>query len=151
MAAVGVRPALETDWQQVYPLLIERDKPLDSLEAAFRRYQDKVASPLHCVLVAEIETRVVGIAMAHHWDEYIISGRKQVRFSTLYVLEPFRRQGVGKALFQSILAWAEATGATWLGWYASPSATDFYRRLGYEGTLNPDPQHPFYEIEFEHS
>ena len=149
MTSFTVRPALETDWEQVYPFLLERDKPLDSLEAAFARYQRKIASPLQCVLVAEGETQIVGVAMAHEWDEYVMSGRKQVRFSTLYVLEPFRRQGVGKALFEGIRAWARSVGATWLEWYASSSAVGFYKRLGYEGTSNPDLQHPFYEIEFE--
>ena len=151
MADLTVRPALETDWEQVHPLLIDRDTPLDSLEAAFARYRRKLASPLQCVLVAEIEVRIVGVAMAHEWDEYVMSGRKQIRFSTLYVLEAFRKQGIGKALFEGIRAWAENNGATWLEWYASPSAVGFYRRLGYEGTFDPDPQHPFYELEFERS
>ena len=151
MADLTVRPALETDWKQVYPFLIERDTPLDSLEAAFTRYQRKLASPLQCVLVAEIEARIVGVAMAHKWNEYVMSGRKQICFSTLYVLEDFRKQGVGKALFEGIRAWAESIGATWLEWYASPSAVVFYKRLGYEGVLNPNPQHPFYELEFERS
>ena len=148
---IGIRPALETDWEQVYPFLLERDKPLDSLEAAFVRYRRKLASPSQCVLVAETEAKIVGLAMAHVWDEYVMSGRKQVRFSTLYVLEDFRKQGVGKALFEGIRAWSENIGATWLEWYASSSAVGFYERLGYEGTLDPDPQHPFYELEFERS
>ena len=149
MANLTVRPALETDWQQVYPLLIGRDKPLDSLEAAFARFRRKLASPLQCVLVAEIGAHIVGLAMAHEWDEYVMSGRKQVRFSTLYVLEAFKKQGVGQTLFAGIRAWAENNGATWLEWYASPSAVGFYERLGYEGTPDSDPQHLFYELEFE--
>lgn len=148
---IAVRPALETDWEQVYPFLLERDKPLDSLEAAFARYQRKLASPWQCVLVAETEAQIVGLAMAHVWDEYVMSGRKQVRFSTLYIVEDCRKQGVGKALFEDIKAWSESNGATWLEGYASSSAVEFYERLGYRGTSNPDPEHPFYEIIFERS
>ncbi|MGL5943051.1 MAG: GNAT family N-acetyltransferase [Waterburya sp.] len=142
-----IRPAIEQDWEQFYLFLLESDKPLDSLTPAFKRYKYKIASPLHCVLVAEIDNQIVGIAMAHEWDEYLISGRKQIRFSTLHVLESFRRQGIGKALFVNICNWAEIIGATWLEWYASPSAIDFYKKLGYTGTLNPNPNYPYYEIE----
>lgn len=123
-------------------------RPLDSLEAAFRRYKYKITSPLHCVLVAETDNKIVGIAMAHEWEEYLMSGRKQIRFSTLHVLESFRRQGIGKALFLHICDWAKSIGATWLEWYASSNAVDFYKSLGYEGTLNST--HLYYEIEFKH-
>ena len=148
MTSIDIRPAIETDWEQFYPFLLESDKPLDSLEAAFTRYKRKIISPLHCVLVAETEAQIVGIAMAHEWDEYLMSGRKQIRFSTLYVLESFRGQGIGRDLFHHILDWAESIGATWLEWYASPSAIGFYKSLGYKGTLNANQTHPYYEIEF---
>ncbi|MGK7935345.1 MAG: N-acetyltransferase family protein [Xenococcaceae cyanobacterium] len=148
---IDIRPAIEQDWEQFYPFLLAIDQPLDSQEAAFRRYKSKIASPLHYILVAETNTKIVGIAMAHEWDEYLMSGRKQIRFSTLYVLESFRRQGIGKALFLHIYDWAKSIGATWLEWYASPNAVDFYKSLGYEGTLNSNPYHPYYEIEFKRS
>ncbi|MGL6343805.1 MAG: GNAT family N-acetyltransferase [Waterburya sp.] len=64
-----------------------------------------------------------------------------------FLLESFRKQGIGKALFLNICNWAKITGATWLEWYASPSAIDFYKKLGYKGTLNPNPDHRYYEIE----
>lgn len=150
MAAINIRPARETDWQQFYPFLLDRDRPLDSLEAAFTRYKHKIVSPLHCVLVAETNAHIVGIAMAHEWDEYLMSGRKQIRFSTLYVLEFFRRKGIGRALFTHIYDWAESLDATWLEWYANPSAINFYKSLGYEGSSNPNPNHVYYEIEFRH-
>lgn len=57
MAAVNIRPAIEQDWEQFYPFLLESDKPLDSLTAAFRRYQRKITSPLHYVLVAETDNK----------------------------------------------------------------------------------------------
>ena len=134
---------------QFYNFLLESDKPLDSLEAAFTGYKRKIISPLHCVLVAETNAHIVGIAMAHEWDEYLMSGRQQIRFSTLYVLESFRRRGVGRALFERIYDWAKSIDATWLEWYASPNAVGFYESLGYEGTLNPDPYHTYYEINFQ--
>ena len=47
------------------------------------------STPLHCLLVAETGNKIVGIAMAHEWEEYLMSDRQQIRFSTLHVLESF--------------------------------------------------------------
>lgn len=143
-----VRPARPDDWPQFYPFLVGLDRPLDSLEAAYGRYQRKLASELECVLVAERSGLIVGIAMAHQWDEYLMSGRKQIRFSTLEVLPEFRRQGVGRALFEGIHDWARSIGARWLEWYASPAAVPFYERLGFRGDPCPQPEYPYFEIDF---
>lgn len=86
--------------------------------------------------------------MAHQWDEFIMSGRKQIRFATLNVKPTFRRRGIGMRLFEEVQRWAERVGATWLEWYASPDATEFYERLGYTGTPDANPNHLFFEIEF---
>jgi GNAT superfamily N-acetyltransferase len=132
-----------------YPFLIRLDRPLDSLEAAQERFTRKINSQLHRVLVAELEGRIVGIAMAHEWDEYLMSGRKQIRFGTLYVLPAFQKRGIGTALFVAARDWAERIGARWFEWYASQSAVPFYERLGYTGSAQPDPDHPYFEIQFE--
>jgi GNAT superfamily N-acetyltransferase len=144
-----VRPARSSDWEAFHAFLIDRDRPLDSLEAARGRFEHKLASSLHCVLVAELEGRVVGISMAHEWDEYIMSGRKQIRFSTLEVLPEYRTRGIGKALFEATRDWAQGIGATWFEWYASLSAVPFYEHLGYRGIGNSHPDHPYFEIEFK--
>ena len=143
-----VRVAQLGDWEQVYSFY---DDVLDaeSLEAARGRFQRKLESELECVLVAIKDERLIGIALAHQWDEYLMTGDRQIRFSTLKVRPEERRQGVGKALVEGILAWAQARDARWLEWYASPSAVPFYSRLGYHGTLGPDPDHPYYEIDFK--
>jgi GNAT superfamily N-acetyltransferase len=149
MSNFTVRPAVSADWEGFYPFLIGLDRPLDSLEAAQERFERKINSSLHRVLVAELEGRVVGIAMAHEWDEYLMSGRKQIRFGTLYVLPAFQKRGIGKALFEAARDWAESIGATWFEWYASQSAVPFYERLGYTGSAQSDPDHPYFEILFK--
>jgi GNAT superfamily N-acetyltransferase len=147
MSNFVIRRANVSDWDGFYPFL-EFDRPINSLKAAFVRYQAKIGSDLHGVFVAELEGRVVGIAMAHVWDEFIMSGRKQIRFSSLFVHSDFLRLGIGKALFFATRDWAKSIGGTWFEWYASQSAIGFYERLGYSSTPQTDVEHPFYEIEF---
>jgi len=146
-----IREAVPTDWVHISSLLIERDLPLDSLEAAYQRYLHKLDSALECVLVAVVGGQQIGFAMAHQWDEYLMSGRKQMRFSTLEVLPEYRQRGVGRALFEGIITWAKQCDATWLEWYASPSAIAFYERLGFKGDPCPQPESPYYEIDFTQS
>lgn len=146
--AFTVRPAQLGDWEQIYPLY--GDVPgHDSLAAARERFGRKLASELECVLVAVQGQRVIGVALAHQWEEYLMTGERQIRFSTLKVLPEERRRGVGKALLEGIIAWAKSRDARWLEWYASPSAVPFYSRLGYQGILDPTPDNPYYEIDFK--
>ena len=71
-----IRAAKESDWEGFYPFLIDLDTPLDSLELARQRFNHKINSSLHGVFVAELGGKIVGIAKAHEWDEYLMSGRK---------------------------------------------------------------------------
>ncbi len=145
---IVVRPAVPADWPWISSILLERDRNVDSLAAAHQRYLRRIDSTLSCVLVAMNNDDFVGFAMAQQWDEYLMSGRKQIRFSTLEVLPAHQRQGVGRALFEGIVGWAEDIGATWLEWYASPSAVPFYERLGFKGDPCPQPEYPYFEIHF---
>ena len=70
-----IREARAADWEQFHPFL-QHDKPLDSLEKAFKRFQKKLESESTGVFVAELEGRIVGISMAHEWHEYLMSGLK---------------------------------------------------------------------------
>ncbi len=115
------------------------------------RFQNRLESPLHGVFVAELNSEIVGIAMAHEWDHYLMSGRKQIRFSSLCVKSEHQKKGIGKALFETTRDWAKSVGATWFEWYASRSAIGFYERLGFIGDAQPDPEHPYYEIDFSKS
>jgi GNAT superfamily N-acetyltransferase len=145
-----IRAAQVSDWDQFHPFL-EHDRPIDSLENAFSRFQNRLESSLHGVFVAELDAEIVGIAMAHEWDYYLMSGHKQIRFSSLYVKPEHQKKGIGKALFEFTRDWAKDNGATWFEWYASQSAIGFYERLGFLGNAQPDPENPYYEIDFSKS
>jgi GNAT superfamily N-acetyltransferase len=107
MSNFVIRRAQVLDWE-AFQSFLKHDRPIDSLKAAFVRYQAKIGSDLHGVFVAELEGRVVGIAMAHVWDEFIMSGRKQIRFSSLFVHPDYQCLGIGKALFETTRDWAKA-------------------------------------------
>ena len=77
-----------------------------------------------------------------------MSGRKQIRFSTLGVSLEHRKKGIGKALFECTRDWAKSIGATWFEWYTSQNATSFYERLGFTGDAQPDPDTAYFEIDF---
>ena len=128
MTDFKIRAARESDWEQFYPFC-HQGKPLDSLEMAFKRFQKKLET--EGVFVAELEGEIVGISMAHTWHEYLMSGRKQIRFSMLEVKLEYRNKGVGKALFEHTRDWADSIGATWFEWYSSPSAVTFYEHVGF--------------------
>jgi GNAT superfamily N-acetyltransferase len=145
-----IRAARVSDWDQFHPFL-EHDHPIDSLESAFLRFQNRLESPLHGAFVAELDSEIVGIAMAHEWDHYLMSGHKQIRFSSLHVKPEHQKKGIGKALFEVTRDWAKSIGATWFEWYASKSAIAFYERLGFMGDAQPDPEHPYFEIDFSKS
>ena len=147
MSKVMIRRARESDWD-AFRSFLEHDQPLDSLEAAFKCFQKKLESPLHVVLVAELNGEIVGIAKAHEWDEYLMSGIKQIRFSSLAVSELHRRQGIGRALFEATRDWAISQGATWFEWYASKKAVPFYESLGFKGQSHPDEDYPYFSIEY---
>ena len=147
MSNVIIREARESDWN-AFRSFLKHDQPVDSLEAAFKRFQKKLGSPLHVVLVAELNGKIVGIAKAHEWDEYLMSGIKQIRFSSLAVSELHRRQGIGRALFEATRTWAESQGVTWFEWYINKKALPFYERLGFTGQSQPDEDYPYFCIEY---
>ena len=149
MQNVVIRGAQIEDWKMFHPFL-EHDRPIDSLEAAFTRFSRQLESKAQGIFVAELENKIVGIAMAHVWDEYIMSGRKQVRFSSLYVHSDFQRLGIGRALFEHTKNWAQSIGGTWFEWYASQGAVGFYERLGYTGSVDANPEHLYFETMFIH-
>jgi GNAT superfamily N-acetyltransferase len=149
MQSLVIRRACVEDWEMFYPFL-EHDRPIDLLEAAFARFSRQLESESQGIFVAILEHKIVGIAMAHVWDEFIMSGRKQVRFSSLYVHPDFQRLGIGRALFECTRAWAQSIGATWFEWYASQRAVGFYERLGYIGSVDSSPEHLYFEITFIH-
>lgn len=52
--------AREGDWEGFHLFLIDLDTPLDSLERAQQRFDNKITSSLYGVFVVELEGQIVG-------------------------------------------------------------------------------------------
>jgi GNAT superfamily N-acetyltransferase len=99
---------------------------LESLRSAlFDRHEAKV-------LLAEIDKAVVGFAL-YHYNFSTFLGKKGLYMEDIFVIEPFRRHGVGKALFMRLLDIAKEEGCGRMEWsvldWNSP-ALSFYLRQG---------------------
>ncbi|WP_426060780.1 GNAT family N-acetyltransferase [Hymenobacter sp. B1770] len=74
--------------------------------------------------VAEVESRIVGIAIVD------LQGRN---IWALFVHPDFDRQGIGRALHDTMLAWyfSHTNEAVWLGTEPGTRAEAFYRKAGW--------------------
>jgi GNAT superfamily N-acetyltransferase len=80
---------------------------------------------------------------------HLRAGFSTARLHDLFILPEYRRRGIGAALFNAIKEWAQQhEGTRYLEWQASQSALDFYQQLGYIGDPCPQPEYPFFEIDF---
>jgi GNAT superfamily N-acetyltransferase len=141
----AIRPVTETDLPSLWLVA----KPYADAEEAFTaRVRRKQLLADHYIPVCLINDQVVGYAWVHEYGEHIRNGRSTARLNDLIVAPEWRHQGVGRALFESVVAWAEGRGVKWLQWQASTKAVSFYERLGLKGRPCPDPEHPFFEITF---
>jgi GNAT superfamily N-acetyltransferase len=117
----------------------------DGLEDRFRRV---VSSPDFVLVVAELEGGIVGYAMAQGYGPRMRSGEETVRLHDLMVSSEHRRRGVGRALFGAVTDWVMARGSRYLEWQSSTSGIAFYESLGLKGDPCPQPEYPFFEIDF---
>lgn len=141
-----VREARADDLPLLWALIEARS---DHDYAAFAvRAEDKMRSGDHCIAVAVLGTEVVGYAWAQDYGPHLRDGERTARFHDLIVAEHARHRGIGRQLFELVRSWAERRGIRWLQWQSSPAAVGFYERLGLKGDPCPQPDHPFFEIEF---
>lgn len=131
-----IRPAIESDINTILFLIKELaiyerlsdhvSCDLESLRAAlFDRHEAKV-------LLAEAGNAVVGFTL-YHYNFSTFLGKKGLYMEDIFVLEPFRRHGVGKALFYKLMDIAKQEGCGRMEWsvldWNSP-ALGFYLRQG---------------------
>lgn len=99
---------------------------LETLKAAlFERQEAKV-------ILAEYNNACIGFAL-YHYNFSTFLGKKGLYMEDIFVMEPYRRHGVGKALFLKLLDIAKAEGCGRMEWsvldWNSP-ALSFYLRQG---------------------
>ncbi len=141
-----IRPATPEEWEAILPLLQRMGGRGD--EAARQRFARITQSADHYLPVAVDDGYHIGYAWAQDYGPHLRSGDRTARLHDLFVLSIQRKRGIGTALFAAIRAWAEGRGVRYLEWQASQAAVPFYERLGYIGDPCPQPEYPFFEIEF---
>jgi GNAT superfamily N-acetyltransferase len=149
MLEVQIRPAILEDFAALVPLM----KGFATTQEAglLERFERVLLSVDHVLVVAELEGVVVGYAMAQGFGTRLRSGEESVRLHDLMVAPTSRRSGVGRALFEGIKSWVKRRGSRYLEWQSSTQGTAFYEGLGLRGDPNPQPDYPFFEIDFTSS
>lgn len=146
--AARIRRATSEDWDAVWPLLQDMGKVVGPADAARQRFEHIVRSHNHCFQVAVCDNAVVGYGWAQNYGAHLRTGDRTARLHDLFVRPERRGHGIGAAIFHAVREWARQEGVRYLEWQASLSAVPFYERLGYTGDPCPQPDYPFFEIDF---
>jgi 8-oxo-dGTP diphosphatase len=132
-SSVVIREARAEDEDRVLELLplIPANEGLSSasMQAAGQRFRESVAM---AVLVAEVDGQVVGFLALSFFSG--LSGLRAM-IDDLAVDPPYRRQGIGAALVEAAIQWADRRGATHLlvdTAKGDAAARDFYQACGFE-------------------
>ena len=141
-----IREAELSDWEGILPLLrgfgrLEED-------GAEGRFQRILNHPDFILVVAEESEVLVGYALAQGYGPRLRSGEESVRLHDLFTLAEYRKHGVGRALLEEVKTWVQQRGARYLEWQSSKAAIPFYEKLGHQGDPCPQPEYPFFEIDF---
>lgn len=135
-----IRPARPDDLDRLIGLLgelfaIEADFQIDPARQR-RGLQLMLAAPRACVLVAETEGKVIGMASG----QLTIStaeGGPALLVEDVVVEAAWRRRGVGRGLLARLSRWAAARDARRLQLLAdrdNQPGLEFYRKLGWQTT-----------------
>lgn len=144
---VKFRKAALNDWEQLYPLL-EGMGLICNLEKSRAFFEEFVHQTQHCIIVSENNQSLIGYAWAQSYGPHLRTSDITARLNDLFVLPGYRRQGIAKGLLEAVTQWAKESNVKYLQWQANKASTAFYERLGHESIPDPDPEHPFFEIEF---
>lgn len=137
-----IRKGQKTDLPDVVRLIKElaeyENAPDEVLVTAAQLETDGFGDNLlYWFTIAEIECKVVGMAFCY--IRYSTWKGKSLFLEDLVVSEEYRRQGIGKALFESVLMEAKNIGARQLNWQVldwNEPAIEFYKK--FNATLDPE-------------
>jgi GNAT superfamily N-acetyltransferase len=111
-SGLKVRFATSADGDALVPLVTAFfiEEGIDAAEAMWRaNLAAMIADPRTCFLVAERDGVPVGFASATYTNG--IEFGRSAEIEDLFVLGPYRGLGIGRALFEAMLAWARDAGA----------------------------------------
>lgn len=130
---VLVRPGTSADADAAWPLVRALAMSYTPREQDFPlRWSQVLSSPSACALVAEVDGRVVGLAVAHVHVALNADG-PVVWLEELVVEEALRGRGIGAALVGGVERWGREVEARHVA-LATRRAMPFYVALGYSQT-----------------
>ncbi len=118
-------------------------------EGSMARARRLCAQEDRAILIAYVDGKPVGYAEAQDYGDSVWRDFSVARLHSIQVEAEYRRHGVGRKLFDAIVAWATARPHPGhLEWQASLPAVGFYRRMGFEPDYESDlKEYPFYDID----
>jgi GNAT superfamily N-acetyltransferase len=140
---VEIRAATRVDVRAIHAMIgaLARYERLEHLHVASERDIEAALfglRPAAEVLLCIKDREIAGFALFfHNFSTFL--GRRGLWLEDLFVLPPYRRQGLGKALLRSLAALAVDRGCARFEWAVlewNAPAIEFYRSLG--ATVLPD-------------
>lgn len=119
-------------WQDAYRGIVA-DNYLDevlSVEKSVINWQKRIENPDYITIVAKFEEQIIGFACGSKSRSKELSFEAEIQ--AIYILNEFRRSGVGKLLVESFIKKLQKKGYnSCVAWVlAENSATNFYKSLG---------------------
>ena len=133
---IVLRRGVETDLPQVLGLiqeLAEYEKAPEAVTNTLAAMQRDGfgPQPIFGFFVLEAEARIIGLAL--YYTAYSTWKGRMLYLEDLVVTETARRGGLGRLLFDAVVAEARATGAVRMKWQVldwNEPAIGFYQKLG---------------------
>lgn len=131
-----IRKAVKGDMPKVLELIKELavfEKEPSAVEVTVAELEEEGfgKSPLFTCFVAEVEQRVVGMAIVYF--RFSTWKGRTVHLEDLIVNEAFRGKGIGKQLYNHVLAYAKSQGvkrAEWIVLHWNKGAVALYEKSG---------------------
>ena len=136
---VQIRPLVETECDLVHEMICELadfEKLRHNVEATADSVRDALfgAHPTAEAVLAECNGEAVGFALFfHNYSTFV--GKKGLYLEDLYVREPHRRRGIGRALLIHLAGIARERNCGRFEWSVldwNENAINFYQQLGAE-------------------
>jgi len=130
-------------WKEMMAFHAERDGYFQTSEEGHKNFRKFVEESLSksdfCVLVAEIENRIIGYTLAHitlYPPVFIINDYGEIM--DFAITAEFRRRGIGKILLKAMLEWFDSKGVKRVECRVAVKneiSTRFWRAMGFKAAM----------------
>jgi len=141
---MSIRKAVETDISNLLPLMRELAEfenygtDFAVTEDVLREQGFRRSPPDFYCLIAEERGELVGF-LVYYFVTFTYRAKPNLIVKELYIVDGYRRRGVGKLLMKAVAKEAEQGGCGMIKWYVAKwndRGIQFYERLG--ATIDPN-------------